>query len=137
MDKKGPSYTVETLAEMRNRVYENDELFFLLGWDNLEKIVKWKDPERLLTLCRLVAIPRPGYSKPSLGKLEKELPGIKEKTTMMAGPIIDISASEIREKAAKGKTIDDLVPPKVADYIRKNNLYIKTKPVHGKMLDID
>lgn len=124
--RSGPSYTVDTLTQLRNSSNTDNELFFILGWDSLMQMPEWREPERLIELCSLIAIPRPGCSRPDMEKLETSIPGITRRTVLLDKPLLDISASEIREKAARGEAIDHLVPVPVAEYIRKHGVY-KTK----------
>jgi nicotinate-nucleotide adenylyltransferase len=123
MERGGPSYTVDTIAELRKIIGEENEIFFIVGCDSLASFPEWKEPGRLIQVCRLVAVPRPGYDIPDLVALEKEVPGISENVIILDGPHIDVSATEIREKVAKGLPISHLVPGLVAEYIGKHRLY--------------
>ncbi|MCJ7769651.1 MAG: nicotinate (nicotinamide) nucleotide adenylyltransferase, partial [Dehalococcoidales bacterium] len=58
IERKGPTYSVDTMAEMGRETDDNDELLFIIGWDNLMELPRWHQPERLISLCRLVAVPR-------------------------------------------------------------------------------
>ena len=124
IERKGPTFTVDTLVELKNK-YKNYEIYFILGWDSLEQLPTWHEPSRVINLCYLVAVPRPGVKKPSLKGLEGVLPGIAEKVIFMDKPKIDISATEIRELAANGESISHLVPEEVEKYIQKHKLYSK------------
>jgi len=123
IERKGPSFTVDTLMELRKTYGSGHELYFILGWDSLEQLPAWHEPSRLMNLCYLAAVPRPGYKRPVLKALEGVLPGITERVIFMDGPKVDISATEVRELAAKGEPIGHLVPEAVARYIQKNKLY--------------
>lgn len=122
IERKGPSYTVDTLLEMKNK-YKGYEIYFILGWDSLAQLPAWHEPSRIINLCYLVAVPRPGYKRPALKTLEGVLPGINDRVIFTDGPKNDISATEIRERIARGEPIDHLVPEAVAKYIVKNKLY--------------
>ena len=63
VERPGPSYTVDTLGELRAELDPDAELYFILGLDALESFHRWKEPERVLDLCRLVVVGRPGYSE--------------------------------------------------------------------------
>ena len=76
-------------------------------------------------MCVLVAVPRPGYPRPDLAELEKKIPGIAGKVILLDKPYIDINATEIRRKAARGEELSGLVPAAVAEYIKKHRLYIE------------
>lgn len=123
IDRAGPSYTVETIAELQAKLGAGDELFFILGWENLAQLPQWKEPSRLIKMCRLVAVPRPGYSLPDLNSLETVIPGLLQRLTVLDKPEVDISATEIRERVARGLSISHLVPEPVDEYIRQHKLY--------------
>jgi nicotinate-nucleotide adenylyltransferase len=125
IDRPGPSYTVDTMAELRGQINASDELYFILGWDNLAELPRWREPARLIQLCYLVAVPRPGYCVPDLMKLAKEIPGISKRVIVMDKPQLDISATEIRKRLSRGEPIDDLVPEAVAEYIKRQRLYLE------------
>jgi nicotinate-nucleotide adenylyltransferase len=123
IERNGPSYSIETISALKKSQFKNDELYFILGWDTLVSLHLWYNPAQLMSLCRFAAAPRPGYPRPDTRELEKNLPGISERSVVMDGPLLDISSTQIRARAAGGLSIDDLVPPKVAEYIKENGLY--------------
>lgn len=119
----GPSYTVDTLTELR-RIYDStDDIYFILGWDSLEKFPEWRQPSRIIEMCFLVVVPRPGWPPPDVATLEKAVPGISKRLILLERPQVDISSTAIREMVTEGKAIDDLVPAAVAEYIKKHKLY--------------
>ena len=124
IERAGPSYTVDTIAELKAQLGAKDELFFILGWDNLVELPQWNQPSRLIGLCRLVAVPRPGYPPPDLKALEVLIPDLSRRVVIMDKPEIDISASVIRSRVARGLPIRHLVPEPVDGYIKKHKLYI-------------
>jgi nicotinate-nucleotide adenylyltransferase len=124
IERPGPSYTADTLAELKVQYGVDDELFFILGWDSLEQLPEWYQPSRIIALCRLVAVPRPGHPRPKLDTLEAGVPGISRRVVFLEKPEIDISSSKIRELAARGEPIEHLVPGPVATYIREHGLYL-------------
>ena len=124
IERAGPSYTVDTMAELREKAGSDDELFFILGQDNLAQIPQWQEPSRLMEMCYLVAVNRPGAPRPKLKSLEKSLPGISPRVMLLDRPEIDISASDIRERVARGLSVRHLVPEPVNRYIKENGLYI-------------
>jgi nicotinate-nucleotide adenylyltransferase len=123
VERAGPTYTVDTLIELRAQ-RPRDNLFFILGWDSLAQLPRWKEPARLITLCHMVAVPRPGFPPPDLAALQKVIPGLADRVRMLNEPHIDISATDIRQRVRQGLTIDGLVPQAVAAYIRENRLYM-------------
>jgi len=121
--RPGPSYTVDTIAELKAREYPADELYFIIGWDCLAELTRWRQPSRLTKLCRLVVVPRVGCESPDLAALEAAVPGIGDRMVMLDEPRVDISASDIRGRVAAGQDIADLVPAAVAGYIKEKGLY--------------
>jgi nicotinate-nucleotide adenylyltransferase len=123
VERPGPSYMVDTIAELQSRLEAEDELFLILGWDNLAELPRWQEPARLVTMCRLVAVSRPGYSRPNLKKLEASVPGLSKRVIIMDQPKVDINASEIRERVSRGLSVHHLVPEPVNEYIKQHGLY--------------
>jgi len=123
IERGGPSYTVDTIAELQAQLGIGDELFFILGWENLVELPQWKEPARLVKMCRLVAVPRPGYPVPDLKALEAAIPGFSQQVIVLDKPEIDISASAIRSRVARGLSIRHLVPEAVDRYIHQHGLY--------------
>jgi nicotinate-nucleotide adenylyltransferase len=105
-----PSYTIRTLESLRI-THPHHQFLLLIGGDNLAIIHKWFEYQRIITEFGLIVYPRPGYQKNS----DSQFPN----TTFISAPLIDISATEIREKLKKGESITDLVPEKVVIYLQK------------------
>jgi len=124
IERPGPSYTVDTIAELQGQLGVRDELFFILGWENLAELHQWHEPSRLIKMCYLVAVPRVGYPAPDLSSLEADIPGLSHSVIPFDTPKIDISASAIRNRVAQGLSISHLVPEPVERYIRQHRLYI-------------
>jgi nicotinate-nucleotide adenylyltransferase len=124
IERAGPSYTVDTMAELSRQIGAGDKLFFILGWDNLNHLPQWHEPARLVRLCRLVPVPRVGYSSPDLDSLEAAVAGLSQSIIMLDTPQIEISSSEIRDRVARGLSIHQLVPEPVERYIKQHGLYI-------------
>ena len=124
IERAGLSYTIDTITELRAELGGEDELFFILGWDNLAQLPQWREPSRLIEMCRLVAVLRPGYPLPDLDSLEAALPGLSRSLVVLDKPEVDISATEIRKRVARGLSIGHLVPEPVDEYIRQHRLYI-------------
>ncbi len=121
--RSGHTYTVDTLIELRSEYDNRDEIYFILGWDSLEKFPEWQEPSRVIEMCLIVAVPRPGWPRPDLKALEKAVSGISKRLILLEGPQVDISSTAIRELVAEGKDIAGLVPIPVAEYITKYRLY--------------
>ena len=130
IERAGPTYTVDTIAELQGQLDAGDKLFFILGWDNLVRLPQWHEPSRLVKMCQLVAVPRVGYLTPDLDPLEAAIPGLSQSTILLDTPQIDISASEIRRRVAQGLSMHHLVPDSVERYINQYHLYVA--PLWGK-----
>jgi nicotinate-nucleotide adenylyltransferase len=124
IERVGPTYTVDTIAELQSQIGAGDELFFILGWDNLNQLPQWHQPQRLVKMCRLVAVPRVDSPTPGLDSLEAAIPGLSQRVILLDAPRIDINASEIRRRVAEGLSISQLVPEPVERYIQEHGLYI-------------
>ncbi len=124
IERPGPTYTIDTINALKSGPYAEDELFFILGQDTLMQIPQWHDVADLIQLCHLVAAPRPGVKKPDFKALQAEVPGIKQRIMLMKEPKVDINATDIRERVAKGLSVRHLVPEPVNRYIKEQKLYI-------------
>jgi nicotinate-nucleotide adenylyltransferase len=127
--RAGPSYTVDTLAELveeaaRQRVAR--ELHFILSVEALAGLGGWHEPERLLQLARLAVVQRPGTPLPDKTQLAGMLPGgaasIDRVECIDTVPLAN-SSSDVRARAVSGRSIRYLVPPAVEAYIRDHRLY--------------
>ena len=124
IERHGPTYTIDTIKELKDGLNADDELFFILGQDSLMQVPQWHDAPSLIQLCYLAAAPRPGVKKPDLKALEAEIPGIKQRVMLMKEPKVDITATDIRERVAKGLSVRHLVPEPVNRYIKEQKLYV-------------
>jgi len=122
-DRSGSSYTVDTMEVLRRQAGDEAELWFFLGSDVLAELPKWKEPLRLIQLCRLAAFARPGFPLPPLEPLELAIPGLSQRVAFVEVSQVDISATEIRRRVAQGVSIHDLVPETVEMYIEEHGLY--------------
>jgi nicotinate-nucleotide adenylyltransferase len=120
VDRDGPTYTVETLGELRRQSGTDVELFFITGADAMLEILHWKDPEEVLAKAHFIAATRPGYD---IARFEKEAPTSHPRVSVMDIPALAISSSDIRRRVHDGEPIRYLVPEGVNTYIRKFNLY--------------
>ena len=125
IDRPGPTYSVDTIADLREQLGVEARLFFILGWDCVAELPLWKDAARIVEMCHLVAVPRPGSSPPDMALLEASLLGISGKLTFLDMPPIDISATDIRDRVAHGLSIHNLVPRAVEWYIGEKGLYLR------------
>jgi nicotinate-nucleotide adenylyltransferase len=122
-DRAGPSYAVDTMATLRRQLGSGSDLFFLLGSDALMDIAKWREPQRLMQLCQLVAFARPGFRLPVMSDLEGAVPGVSQRVVFVEVPQRDIRATDIRQRVAEGRSIQRLVPRAVERYILEHGIY--------------
>jgi len=123
IDRQGPNYTVDTIRLLREEWGLGTEIYFLIGTDSLIDLPGWYQPERLLRLCQVVAVCRPGYEV-RLDELGEKLPNVAFLVRMVDIPVLDISSTEIRQRVRDGRSIRYLVPSAVEVYIREHQLYL-------------
>ena len=121
VERPGPSYSADTLAELQQR-YEDAELFFLLGMDALLDLPNWRDPARIIEIAKLAVAAR-GEEKLAAPQLDRLLPGLAGQVVWIEMPHIDLSGTELRRRAAAGGSLSDAVPATVDAYIREHQLY--------------
>jgi nicotinate-nucleotide adenylyltransferase len=122
VDRPGPSYTVDTMSILQERFGEDTELFFVMGLDSLVELPTWHEPDRLVRLCRLVAVSRPGFDV-DLAGLESEVPGLASRLEIIDMPEVDISSTDLQRRVREGLPIKYQVPEQVERYIREFQLY--------------
>ncbi len=121
LDRDGPSYTVDTLRQLR-ATHPDSELFFLLGADQLAEFHEWQEPDEIAGLATLVAVGRDGVDPDHLSPVGlgsgRELEFMSLDVTR-----VDISSSEVRARVGDGRSIQYLVPEAVARIIETHRLY--------------
>jgi nicotinate-nucleotide adenylyltransferase len=119
-----PSYTAETLAELRRRTPAHD-YFLLMGSDGLPDLPGWYQPLRVIEQAGLVVVPRPGVMLWTAQRLATAL-GVdagQVRLQFVACPMIEIASRELRRAIADGMSIRYMVPRAVEEYIRERKLY--------------
>jgi nicotinate-nucleotide adenylyltransferase len=123
MDRPGPSYTVDTVAALRQEWGgPGVEMWFIVGADSLSTFPMWRDPNGILVHARLAVVRRPGV-EPDILALRAEIPLLEERLDWVDAPLIDISGTDIRRRVAADLSIRYRVPDAVRDYIEANRLY--------------
>jgi len=119
VSRGGPSYAIDTLSELQH--VQPGEYWFILGSDALKSLPQWKQPERLLKICRLAAAVRPPQDpKEVLMRFPAEVKNVVDIVEMKP---IELSASDLRDKVARGQSISQWVPKTVLQYIEDQKLY--------------
>jgi nicotinate-nucleotide adenylyltransferase len=126
IDRAGPSYTADTLQELRSQA-PDDELFLILGGDQAAALPRWHQPETVLSLATVAVVERSNWSRNAIGITIGRLPGA-ERIRYLDMPLMQISSSAIRRRVAAGLPIRYLVPDKVANHIGAKRLYGAAKP---------
>lgn len=141
VEKAAPSYSVDTLAELRAELPQNTPLVLFMGGDAFLGLSSWHEWRRILALAHIAVAHRPGYS---LASWEDTLPDplrtllstrrCEQATDIAEKPAgriylhaitqLDISASQIRHRALRGQSLRYLLPDSVIDYINENRLYV-------------
>jgi nicotinate-nucleotide adenylyltransferase len=122
----GPSYTVDTLAELHERQPE-DQLTWIAGGDVAAGLPSWREPERVLALARFAVAEREGAARAEIERVVEALAG-SDAVTFFEMPRIDVSSSLIRRRVALGQPIRYLVPDAVAEAIAARGLYRSPVP---------
>lgn len=112
-----PSYTIDTLTYLQEK-YPNFSFSLMMGEDNLENLHKWKNADKLIENYQIIVYPR-------LYKSEKEHPKYPEheNITFIKAPIIELSATEIRNMIRDGKNVRPMLPPEVFEYLDGSSFY--------------
>jgi nicotinate-nucleotide adenylyltransferase len=126
LEREGPSYTVDTLRELREREPE-DELFLILGGDQALALQSWREPEQVLELATIAVFERGSSTRNAIGITIGRMAGA-DRVRFLEMPRIDISSTMVRRRAAAGKPIRYLVPDKVANFIGAQSLYGSSEP---------
>ena len=121
LDRPGPSYTADTLRELRSKA-PDDELFLILGGDQAAALPGWHEPETVLSLATVAVVERTNWSRNAIGIKIGRLKGA-ERIRYLDMPLMQVSSSAIRRRVKEGLPVRYLVPDKVAHYIGANGLY--------------
>jgi nicotinate-nucleotide adenylyltransferase len=103
--------------------YPNEQLVFLVGGDSLHDLPKWEQPQRLLASCDQLGVMHRTGTKIDLQLLEEQIPGLSAKLVWVDAPLIDISASTIRQRLRKNQPVRYFLPHTVYQTIQERNLY--------------
>ena len=118
VERKGTSYTVDTIRELREQFGPQAELFLLIGGDNYAIFQFWREPDTIMDACRIVV-----YSRPGSPAADISAPFIS-----LDGPQFGLSSSWLRKQRAANNSIRYLVPEPVREYIEEHRLYAEASP---------
>ncbi|MEO7071231.1 MAG: nicotinate-nucleotide adenylyltransferase [Nostocoides sp.] len=125
IDRDGPTFTIDTLRDLRAERPEAD-LFFITGADALAEILSWKDAEKLFELALFIGVTRPGHVLTDRGLPE-------DRVTLLEVPAMAISSTDCRERVEEREPVWYLVPDGVVQYINKYDLYAQPAPDPGEL----
>lgn len=125
LDREGPSYMVDTLeALLARRVAGGPpSLTLILSSEAFAGLPTWREPRRILERACLAVAPREGHPAVTSSFMDREFPEFRDRVTYLDGPRMRLSATELRMRAAAGRTLRYLVPDAVAAYIDDHDLY--------------
>lgn len=128
IDRGGPTYTTDTLRDLR-ALHPAADLYFITGADALASILTWQGYEELFTLAKFIGVSRPGYQLTDSHIVEDidQLP--PDALTLVEVPALAISSTDCRRRAAAGRPIWYLVPDGVVQYVAKRGLYRRSSTV--------
>ena len=121
LDRPGRSYTIDTLESLRRET--PSDLVLIVSADSFLGLMSWREPRRILELARIAVAPRDGYPSAGPDFLAANLPDLVDCATFLDGPHLRLSASDLRARAAAGRSLRYLVPDAVAAYIGDHALY--------------
>lgn len=134
LERPGPSYTVDTLRELRTLWGDDAWMVLILGWDMLKYLPKWHDAEHVIAGAdQIAAVHRPGFvaDDDDIAQLDGQFPGLRAKLTLVPGPQLAISGTEIRARVAQLLPVRYLTPDAVASYIEMQSLYRAVRQTEG------
>ncbi len=121
LKRGGISYTIDSARHFK-ALYPTDELYWIIGGDQLPKLHLWKDISELAKLVEFIFLERPGYPI----KAQPDIPGLK--LHRCDGHLLGVSSTELRERCRLGLSLDYFVPHKAIVYINENRLYQDKQP---------
>lgn len=121
LDRVGPSYTVDTVTQLKAR-HPDDEIVFLMGLDSLRDLHHWREPEQILRIARLGVAKRPDVEV-DLAAVYERLPAARNRVSIVDVPLIGISSRDLRSRVASGRPISFQTTEPVEAYIRDHGLY--------------
>ena len=127
--RDGSTYTDDTLMELHGEMGEGVDFYFILGIDALNELHRWRKPCNVLDLATLVGVARPGAEEVDRAALESIRDGASGEVMILDGPLIDISAADVRRRMAEGQSVEGMVPRAVEEYAERHGLYKKKERV--------
>ena len=115
-EREGSSFAIDTIRQIRESA-SGKRPVYMIGGDSLVDLPGWKDPDAILEEAEVVVVPRPGFDLDSIS------PGLRGRVRFLPAPLLEISATMIRERVRRGESIRYMVPDRVREYIEARGLY--------------
>ena len=123
IDSQEISYTYDTILKL-NEIFSEDELFFIIGYDILFDLPKWKKIKELSKICSFIVMNRDTDRNKELKSIvDKLIEKYNMKLNFVDSPIVDVSSSDIRKLISENKRVNYLVPDTVLEIIKREGLY--------------
>lgn len=121
MERQGPSYTIDTIKHIKGMYGDDTHVYLLIGADEAQTLMSWRDPWGIQELATIVVANRPGYSG---WDATEHLPADFAKNLVsLKMPGVDVSATDLRERVRQGRSIRYLVTKSVEEYIWQSSLF--------------
>lgn len=126
LNRAEPSYTIDTIKQLRQKFGADCEFYWLIGADMLKDLPLWYKVNELLKECNVCVMNRGGFDKPDfdgiIGLSEENIEKLRR--NMIETPLIEISSTEIRKRLLQGEDVSPFLPTNVLDYIKRRRLYM-------------
>lgn len=136
LERRGPSYSIDTLGELRSQFGDDFCLLWVIGWDAFIELHTWYRWQRIIELCNMVVVNRPGFAQQIPEQVQTWCAGkevVKEellhfnfgKVLFLNTPMMEVSSSVIRKRRQNGLPIKYFTPEKVEQYIVEHKLFLE------------
>lgn len=123
MERTGPSYTVDTIHQVKKMIGDEYKIYFLAGTDAVADLPTWKYNKELLSICDFISAGRPG----STDKLNKSVSYFgelgKERIHFLKMPELEISSTDLRWRIENNMSVTYMIPDVVIKYIKEKQIY--------------
>lgn len=129
LNRAEPSYTIDTVRHFKQKFGADYQLYWLIGADMLKDLPKWYKIDELLKECTICVMNRGGFGRPDFNSLTGKISAesVEElRQNMIETPLIEISATDIRQKLFEGREVGQYLHPEVLNYIKTHKLYMDT-----------
>jgi len=122
IDRPGPHYAVDTVKLLKKQ-YPEQDLIYLMGGDSLHDLPEWYQPHAFLSVLDGIGVMRRPGDEIDLSELTRKLPQLEEKLNFVTAPLLEISAEQIRRRAAENRAYRYYLLPRIYQYIHGHKIY--------------